>query len=85
MRQISIQLLLFNHQPVGEEDEVIARAVDKAYRPMLSALEEFSHVRIGLRLGGHLLDWLESNDQAYIKQLKELVERGQIELLGGSH
>lgn len=85
MRPIALLIAVIHHQPAGEEDEVIARAVDASYRPLLEALWAFPGVRLALRLGGVLPDWLDANDRPFLERLRALVDRKQVELLGGAH
>lgn len=85
MRPITLLIAVHHHQPAGEEDEVIARATDAAYRPLLEALWAFPGVRLSLSLGGVLPEWLDANDRPFLERLRALVERGQVEMLGGAH
>ncbi len=84
MRPISLLIVVHHHQPVGEEEEVIARAADAAYRPLLEALWAFPGVKLSLSLGGALPEWLDAHDRPLLDRLKALVERGQVEVLGGA-
>jgi hypothetical protein len=42
MSQLTLSLVLNNHQPVGELDHVFADATDRAYDPVLQALARFA-------------------------------------------
>jgi alpha-amylase len=81
--RISLALAIHNHQPVGNFDWVVADVHDRAYQPMLAALERHPGVSIALHYSGPLLEWLRSERPAFIVRLRALVERGQVELLGG--
>lgn len=81
--RISLALTLHNHQPIGNFGWVMAAVHDQAYRPMLEALERHPGVRVGLHYTGPLLDWLAAERPAFITQLRGLIDRGQVELLGG--
>lgn len=85
MRPLTLVLALHAHQPYGEEDAVIARAVEAAYRPLIEALHSFPTVKVALRLGGILPEWLDAHDRPLLARLGALVERGQVEMLTGSH
>jgi 4-alpha-glucanotransferase len=76
---------IHNHQPVGNFDFIFARAHDRAYKPFLDVLERHPGIRLSLHFSGILLDWLVANRPVYISQLKSLVEKGQVEILGGGH
>ncbi len=84
-RHISLTLVLHNHQPVGNFGFVFEDNYQKAYAPMLDALESHPGVRLGLHYTGPLLDWFESERPEFIERLRALVERGQVEVLGGGY
>ncbi len=76
-------LVIHNHQPVGNFDHVFKDAYDRCYRPFLDICAEYPHVKLGLHYTGPLLEWIEANAPAFLKDLKALVVRGQVEILGG--
>jgi hypothetical protein len=82
-RRISLALTLHNHQPVGNFGWVIAETYDRAYLPMLDALERHPTVRVGLHYTGPLLTWLRSERPEFLERLTGLVNRGQVEIVGG--
>ena len=57
-RQISVGLVMHNHQPVGQTDQVFEEIYEQAYEPMIAALERHPGVCLGLHYTGSLLDWL---------------------------
>jgi alpha-amylase/alpha-mannosidase (GH57 family) len=81
--QISLALVLHNHQPVGNFDRVLAEVHDRAYRPMLEAIERHRGVRLSLHYTGPLLEWLRSERPDFVERLGALVSRGQVEMVGG--
>jgi 4-alpha-glucanotransferase len=83
--KVAFALVIHSHQPVGNFDHVIEEAYQKAYAPFVRAL--FSHPRICLSLhySGILLEWLEKRHPEFFTQLRQLVERGQVELVGGGY
>lgn len=83
--RISLALVLHNHQPVGNFGWVIAEAFDRAYLPMVAALERHPTIRAGLHYSGPLLEWLRIERPDFLDRLAALVERGQVELLGGGY
>jgi 4-alpha-glucanotransferase len=82
-RRISLALTLHNHQPVGNFGWVIAETFERAYLPMVDALERHPGVRVGLHYSGPLLTWIRSERPDFIDRLRELVTRGQVEIVGG--
>jgi 4-alpha-glucanotransferase len=82
-RRISLALTLHNHQPVGNFGWVIAETFDRAYLPMVDALERHPGVRVALHYTGPLLAWLRAERPEFIARLVLLADRGQIEIVGG--
>ena len=83
--RISLALAIHNHQPVGNFGWVFAEVYDKAYRPMLEALEQHPGVRLSLHYTGPLLEWLRDERPEFIERLRALVAREQVEILGGGY
>ncbi len=81
--RISLALAIHNHQPVGNFDWVYAEVFDRAYEPMVAALERHPAVRLALHYSGPLLEWFWAERPDFIDRLRELVGRGQVELIGG--
>ena len=81
--RISLALAIHNHQPVGNFGWVFAEVYDRAYLPMLEALERHPGVRLSLHYTGPLLEWLASDRPEFLARLGTLVAGGQVELLGG--
>ncbi|MFO7533944.1 MAG: alpha-amylase/4-alpha-glucanotransferase domain-containing protein [Candidatus Limnocylindrales bacterium] len=84
-RRIALTLVLHNHQPVGNFGFVFEENYQKAYAPMLAALERHRGVRLGLHYTGPLLDWFKAERPEFIQRLRALVERDQVEVLGGGY
>ncbi len=82
-RRISLALTLHNHQPIGNFGWVLAEVFEQAYRPMVEALERHPSVRVGLHYSGPLLEWLRAERPEFISALRALVDREQVEMLGG--
>ena len=82
-RRISVSLTLHNHQPVGNFGWVIAETYERAYLPMLEALERHPGVHLALHYTGPLLDWIASERPDFLDRLAALVARGQVEIVGG--
>jgi hypothetical protein len=83
--KIYLSLALHNHQPVGNFGWVFKEAFDKAYLPMVECLEQHPTVRLALHYTGPLRDWLLENQPDFFPRLRKLVERGQIEIMGGAY
>ncbi len=87
MRQPTIQLclVLHNHQPVGNFDNVFEAAYQDSYLPFLEVFEPFEHLRISLHTSGPLVQWLQANHPEYLGRVANLVEAGRIEIIGGAY
>jgi alpha-amylase len=83
--RISLALAIHNHQPVGNFGWVFAEVFEQAYLPMLEALERHPDVSLSLHYTGPLLEWLRMERPAFIARLAALVDRGQVEILGGGY
>ena len=83
--RISLALAIHNHQPVGNFGWVIEKIHDDAYLPMVQAIERHPAIRLALHYSGPLLEWLRLERPAFLVRLRALVDRGQVELLGGGY
>ncbi len=83
--RISLALALHNHQPVGNFGWVFAEVFERAYEPMIAALERHPGVRLSLHYTGPLLEWLIAERTEALARLRALVDRGQVEMLGGGY
>jgi alpha-amylase len=70
---------------VGNFDHVIEDAYQKSYAPFVRALYAHPRIRLSLHFSGILLEWLEKRHPEYFQKLRELAERGQVELVGGGY
>ena len=48
-------------------------------------LSEHPEIKVNLHYTGSLLDWLESFHPEFIRKVRSLIERGQVEMLGGGY
>ena len=78
-------LALHNHQPVGNLGEVFEDNFERTYEPFIAVLERFPSIKMALHYSGSLLDWLAEERPEFIERLRELIARGQVELLGGAY
>ncbi len=76
---------IHNHQPVGNFGYVLEKAYKDSYWPFLDALSRHPSVKLTLHNTGFLFDWIYENHPEYIELLKTMVERGQVEIMGGGY
>jgi hypothetical protein len=81
--KFQLTLLIHAHQPVGNFDDVIERAYQRSYLPFVETLARHPSIHMGLHYSGVLLEWLEHAHPEYFELLRTLVNRGQIEIVGG--
>ena len=77
-------LVVHFHQPVDNLERVVARAARRCYLPFLEAIAGHPGVPFTLHYSGCLLTWLERLAPVVLERLRERVEAGQVELLGGA-
>lgn len=85
MTPFSFVFAIHNHQPVGNFESVFAEAYDKAYEPFVDVLEKHPSVKITQHWSGPLLEWIVRNHPDLIERMKDMVTRGQLELLTGAY
>ena len=78
-----LSLLIHAHQPVGNFEDVIENCYQTAYLPFVRMLEKHPAIRVGLHYSGSLLAWIEKNHPEYFAEVRVLVQRGQVEMVGG--
>ncbi|MSR58379.1 MAG: DUF1926 domain-containing protein [Planctomycetaceae bacterium] len=81
--RIRLVLALHDHQPIGNFDGVFAAAYHDSYAPLLEVLERYPEIPIALHTSGSLLEWLVEKHPEYIDRVRNLADRGQIEIIGG--
>lgn len=80
---VRLVLVFHNHQPIGNFEGVFEEAYQQSYAPFLDVLREFDDIPVVLHNSGSLLEWLVAAHPEYIDGLRELSQRGQVEILGG--
>jgi alpha-amylase len=83
-KRISLALVIHNHQPIGNFGWVIEEVYQKAYEPLIGALERHPRVRLALHYTGPLLEWMDANQPQALDRLRALVNRSQVEIVGGA-
>jgi hypothetical protein len=82
---VHLGLVFHQHQPVGNYGFVFDDLYQKSYDPLLGALERHPGVKAGMHTSGPLLDWLVAHKPEYLQRLQALVDRGQVEIIGGGY
>ena len=76
---------IHNHQPVGNDPFVFNDVFEDCYGPFLDILKEFPEIKCNIHISGPLYDWIVENKPKYIKDLKEMSDKGQVEIAGGAY
>jgi alpha-amylase/alpha-mannosidase (GH57 family) len=72
-----------NHQPVGNFPAIFKAAFADCYRPLLEGLAAHPGFKFALHFSGPLWEYMEKHERGCWDIVRELVGRGQVELLGG--
>ena len=84
MGHLTLLLAIHNHQPDGNFGHVFQQAYDDCYRPAARGAGRVRRTsRWRCTTPAPLLEWIERERPDYFDKLRALVERGQVELLGG--
>ncbi|HSP45679.1 MAG TPA: 4-alpha-glucanotransferase, partial [Chthoniobacterales bacterium] len=76
-------MLIHSHQPVGNFEYVFESAYQKSYLPFVQAVTRHPGIRLALHYSGPLLEWMEAHHPEFFDLLRGLIEKGQVELVGG--
>jgi alpha-amylase len=82
-RQFHLILIIHAHQPSGNFENVFEESYESSYNAFLTLLAKHPRIRTALHYSGPLLLWIEKHHPEYFLRLKQLVESGQVELVGG--
>jgi 4-alpha-glucanotransferase len=82
---VNLSLVIHNHQPVDNADDVIESVYGRAYLPFVKTLSGFPDVKANLHYTGYLLEWIERRHPELIDLLRRMVESGQVEVIGGGY
>ncbi len=83
MKKIHFLFTIHNHQPVGNFNHIFRQAFSQAYKPFLSLLEKYPLIKTTLHYSGPLLEWMETEEPDLFARIQALVEKNQVEILGG--
>ncbi len=85
MSLIKFIFALHNHQPVGNFDDVFERAYEKSYKPFIELLKKYPGISVSLHYSGPLLEWLIEHKPEFVDTIRNITDRGNIELLSGAY
>lgn len=85
MEKLNLLLAIHCHQPIGNFGAVFSKAYEMAYLPFIEVLDRHPRIKISLHYSGSLLDWLKQNQPEFLNRIRNLVKRGQVEILAGGY
>jgi len=85
MERVAFLFCVHNHQPVGNFLHVMEEAFQKAYLPFIKILQKYPFMKISIHYSGVLWDFFKESHPEFLKELKELVTRGQLEMMTGGY
>lgn len=71
------------HQPVGNFDHVFEMSCDDSYQPFLNLMAEHPSIKFCAHFSGPILEWIEHNRVDILMKIREMVDGGRLEILGG--
>ncbi len=74
---------LHSHQPVGNLSHVFQESFEKAYEPFINELRHHPEIKVTLHYTGILLEWFLKEKPNFLQVIRDLVARGQVEIMGG--
>lgn len=84
-KSIFFPIVFHFHQPVGNFEHVLEECYKKSYKPLIGQLYNFPQVKATLHFSGNLLEWFITNKPTFVNKLKEMINREQVELIGGGY
>lgn len=81
--KISLAFCVHSHQPVGNYPYVFERGARECYLPFLETLIWYPDLKMTLHYTGPLLEWFDKHLPEFYNLINAMVERGQVEIMGG--
>ncbi len=82
--QVNLCLVLHNHQPIGNFENVFEQAYQDSYLPFLDVFETYPQLKISLHTSGCLMQWLDERHPEYLDRLAVMASHGRVEIIGGA-
>lgn len=85
MKKIKFVLGIHNHQPVGNFKWVFEKGYDIAYKPFLDVMLKHKNIKWNLHSSGMLWEFMLEEHPEYIKNIKSLISKGNLEIISGGY
>lgn len=76
---------IHNHQPVGNDPFVFNEVFENCYGPFIEVLKKFPEIKCNIHISGPLYDWILENRKEFMKTLKEMSAKKQLEIISGGY
>lgn len=80
---LTLQLVLDFGLPAGTNPADMERIHSVAWKPLVAQLLDAESIRFGVHLSGSVLDWVSRSDMDWVGDIREMIGRGQSEIIGG--
>ncbi len=72
------------HQPVGNFEHVFERAFNRAYKPFLETVKDFSSFKFSMHISGPLIEWIKEKNPKFFDLIGRFIEDKRLEIqIGG--
>jgi alpha-amylase/alpha-mannosidase (GH57 family) len=85
MGKVAFLFCVHDHQPVGNFLHVLENAYEKAYLPFIEVLKKYPFMQISIHYTGVLWDFFKDHHPEFLETLRELVKKGQLEMMTGGY
>ncbi len=85
MEKVAFLFCVHNHQPVGNFPYVLENAYEKAYLPFIEVLKKYPFMKLSIHYSGVLWDFFKTDHPEFLKTLRKLIKRGQLEMMTGGY
>lgn len=85
MKKIKFVFGIHNHQPVGNFKWVFQKGYEIAYKPFLEVMLKHKNIKWNLHSSGILWEFMLKEYPSYIKNIKNLILKGNLEIISGGY
>lgn len=85
MKKVNFAMFIHCHQPVGNFDAVFEQSCNDCYMPLVDMMSQYPEIKCSFHFSGSLLEWIEEHRKDLADKIAGMVQRGQIELMGGGY
>ncbi|MDR1087057.1 MAG: hypothetical protein LBL16_02290 [Endomicrobium sp.] len=85
MSKVKFIFCTHNHQPIGNFGWVFEKAYRSAYKPFMDIMLNHPKIKWNMHASGMLWEYFEKEHPDYIKNVKKLVDIGNLEILFGGY